>query len=128
MDPKVLQLELSDWKPDAQEMYAARALAKICRSGLDAVKQFDGGKLVNHSELPEALCGRLREHFGLREEDVPVMRERGGKNAKVPGMKYEGEEAFERAEALAKVRVAVKECMQPVYAELESARLAEMKS
>lgn len=127
MDPKVLQLEWSDWRPDAQEVYAARALAAICESGLEAVRRFEGGRLVNHSELPEALCGRLREHFGLLEEDVPVMLERGGRDAKAPRVKYEGEEVFDREDALANVRAAAKEYMQTVYEELERARLAGMQ-
>lgn len=126
MDPKVLKLEWSDWKPDALEVYAARALAAICESGLRAVQRFEGGQLVNHSELPEALCGRLRRHFGLLEDDVPVMRARGGRDAKVPGAKYEGDEAFDREDALVKMRAAAKEYMQPVYEQLESARLAQI--
>ncbi len=127
MDPRVLKLEMSDWKPDAQEVYAARALSNICQSGLHAVEQFDGGLLVNHSELPEPLCGRLREHFGLREEDVPVMRERGGRDAKMPIAKYEGEEAFDREAELVRVRAAVKEHLQPVYAALERVRAKQMQ-
>ena len=127
MDPRVLKLEWSDWQPDKQEVYAARALRLICESGLDAVQRFEGGLLVDHSELPEPLCGRLREHFGLREEDVPAMRERGGRDAKMPAAKYEGEEAFDREAELVRVRAAVKEHLQPVYQALERTRLAQMQ-
>ena len=128
LDPRALRLEQSDWRPDAREVYAARGLAKICDAGLAAVRKHRGGVLVNYTELPEAMCGRLLHHFGLREEDIPVMRERGRHDAKVPRAAFAGDDAFDSVDALKKVRVAVATYLQPSYDALEAERLRSLKA
>jgi hypothetical protein len=123
LDPGVLQLEHSDWVASHKETYWAQALAKICASGLDAVRTRHGGQLVNHKELPEALCGRLREHFGLRPEDVPAMRERGKHNAKSPGKTFTGDAGLADAALDEKLESAATLYAKDVYEELEAERL-----
>ncbi len=124
VSPARLQLAWSDWMPAELDVYRARALAGICAAGLRAAQQASGGLLVNYSELPEAMYGRLLRHFGLREEDVPPMRQAAQQNAKAPGMKFVGDASAKQAEASERLRAVVAEHLAPVYAQLEAERLA----
>jgi hypothetical protein len=125
LEPAELQLAMDDWEPQSKEVYAAKALAKICASGLDAVKVRPHGQLVNHKELPGALCERLRAHFDLEEADVPAMRERGQHNAKAPGAKFTGDAELKDAELEQRLQAAAAQHVNEIYAELEAERLRQ---
>ncbi len=126
--PSALEMEWSDWNPTQLDVYRARALAKICSAGLRAVREASGGLLVNYSELPEAMYGRLLGHFGLREEDVPDLRQAALENAKSPGMKYARDETEKQAEANDQMRAVVAEHLLPIYGQLEAERLARIEA
>jgi len=124
VDPALLKMEWADWVPPHIEVYHARALAKMCSAGLRAMHQADGGLMVNYSELPEAMCGRLLGHFGLRGEDVPAMREAAQQDAKSPAVRFVKDESAKQAEASERLRAVVAEHLMEVYAQLESEPLA----
>lgn len=128
MPPAALKMEPSDWNPAQQDVYLARALAKICRAGLRAAQHSSGGQLVNYSELPEAMYGRLSAHFCLRAEDVPAMRQAAQQSAKSPDALFAKDDHTKQAEATDRLRAVVAEHLLPVYAELETERLARMEA
>jgi hypothetical protein len=126
--PHALGMEFSDWDPRETDVYCARALANICEAGLRATQSDPRCVLVNYSELPEAMYGRLVGHFGLREANVPAMREAAQQNSKVPGMTFVGDARTKQAEATERLRAVVAEHLQPVYERLEAVRLAQMEA
>jgi hypothetical protein len=126
MHPSMLQLDPGDWNPAELDVYCARALAQVCKSGLRAVQQASGGLLVNYSELPEAMYGRLFSHFGLRAEDLPAMRSAAQQNAKAPTGKFTPDKAKKQSEASERLRAVVAEHLTPVYAQLEAERLTRL--
>jgi hypothetical protein len=128
MPPAVLKMEPSDWNPAQQDVYLARSLAKICQAGLRAAQRPSGGQLVNYSELPEAMYGRLSAHFGLREEDVPAMRQAAQLSAKSPDALFAKDDCAKQAEATDRLRAVVAEHLLPVYAELETERQSSIEA
>ena len=126
--PNTLGMEYSDWDPRQTDVYCARALANICEAGLRAAQSDARCLLVNYSELPEAMCGRLLGHFGLCEDDVADMREAAQQNAKTPGMIFERDTRAKQAEATERVHAIVLEHLQPVYERLEAVRMAQMEA
>jgi hypothetical protein len=126
--PHALGMEFSDWDPRETDVYCARALANICEAGLRAAQSDPRCLLVNYSELPEAMYGRLLGHFGLREEDIPAMRAAAQRDAKAPGMPFDRDGKTKQAEATERIRAVVAEHLQPVYERLEAVRLAQMES
>jgi hypothetical protein len=128
VDPALLGMAREDWVPPHLDTYQARSLAKMCWAGLRVVQQEGGGLLVNYAELPEAMYGRLLGHFGLREEDVPAMREAAQQNAKSPAMRFVKDADAKQAEASERLRAVAAEHLMEVYAQLESERLAWMET
>jgi hypothetical protein len=128
LHPNALGMEFSDWDPRETDVYCARALANICEAGLRAAQSDPRCLLVNYSELPEAMYGRLLGHFGLREEHVPAMRVAAQQSAKVPGMPFERDDKAKQAEASERLRTVVAEHLQPVYERLEVARRTQMRA
>ena len=128
MHPSMLQLEPGDWDPAQLDVYRARALAKVCHAGLRAVQQTGGGLLVNYRELPDAMYGRLHQHFALRPEDVPTMRQAAQQDAKAPGTKFVRDESAKQTEAGERLRAVVAEHLEPIYAQLEAERQSRIEA
>jgi hypothetical protein len=128
LHPNTLHLEYADWDPRQTDVYCARALANICAAGLKAVRDDARGLLVNYSELPEAMEGRLGGHFGLHEQDIPAMRQATRKDAKVPEAVFASDREAKQAEATDRLRAVVAEHLQPVYEELEAARQRQLRA
>jgi hypothetical protein len=126
LHPLALQLQWSDWDPSQTDVYRARALANICEGGLKAVQDDPGGLLVNYSELPDAMYGRLLGHFGLTQEDIPAMQQRAQRSAKSPTESFSSDRESKQAEALDRLRAVVAEHLQPVYDQLEAERLRQI--
>ena len=124
--PSMLQLDPADWNPAELDVYCARALQQVCKAGLRAVQQSSGGLLVNYTELPDAMYGRLFRHFGLQAEDLPSMRSASVKNAKAPSTSFSSDNAQKQAQASERLRAVVAEHLTPIYAGLEAARLAAL--
>jgi hypothetical protein len=127
LHPAALQLQLEDWNPAQLDIYRARALANICAAGLKAVRGNPNGLLVNYSELPDAMYGRLLQHFGLTEDDIPAMQASAQFDAKSPQTTFFGDAEAKRAEADDRLRTVVAEHLEPVYGELEAERQARRR-
>jgi hypothetical protein len=127
LQPAALQMKLEDWNPAQMDIYRARALANICAAGLKAVRDDPNGLLVNYSELPDAVYGRVLQHFGLTEEDIPAMQASARFDAKNPQAEFTGDAEAKRAEADDRLRAVVAEYLEPVYAELEAERQARRR-
>jgi hypothetical protein len=119
-----LRAAAGDWSAENREYYWARILAAICESGLTAVEQF-GGRLVNYSELPGAMVGRLRQYLGCRDEDVAAMLSVAGVHAKRPDHPFTVDAERKRAEATELERELSREWLEPLYARLEKTRIAQ---
>jgi hypothetical protein len=126
MHPHALGMEFSDWNPQQTDVYCARALANFCEAGLRLAQSDPRCLLVNYTELPEAMYGRLLGHFGLREEDIPAMREAAQQDAKAPGLSFESDAGTKQAEATERIRAVVAEYLQPVYERLEAERIKQV--
>jgi hypothetical protein len=126
--PKRLRMEMSDWDPRELDVYRARALAKICASGLRAVQHAEGGLLVNYNELPDAMYLRLLTHFNLRNEDLATMQKAALQNAKSPGERFSKDARQKQATAGERLRSVVAEHLLPVYMQLEAERAARMEA
>jgi hypothetical protein len=125
--PHALGMEISDWDPLQTDVYRARALSNFCEAGLRLAQSDPRCLLVNYTELPEAMYGRLLGHFGLREEDVPAMREAAKQDAKAPGISFDRDTATKQAEATERLRAVAAEHLQPVYERLEAERVKQIR-
>lgn len=128
LHPSRLQLEKTDWAPTELDVYCACALANFCQSGLKAAQLGGGGQLVNSSELPEAMYHRLLPHFGLREEDVPAMRQAAQQNTEPATMATARDGGAKQAEASDRLRAVVAQHLMPVYVKLEAARRGQIEA
>jgi hypothetical protein len=127
LHPSMLRMNWTDWDPAELDVYRARALAKVCSAGLRGAQKAAGGLLVNYRELPEAMYGRLLNHFGLREEDVPAMRKVAQQDAKSPGSKFVSDESAKQTAAGGRLREVVANHILEIYGQLETERLARVE-
>jgi hypothetical protein len=125
LHPQALLLEYADWDPRQRDVYCARALANVCWAGLRAAQADPRGLVVDYSELPEAMEGRLLGHFGLSEQDIPAMRRASRQDAKVPEAVFASDREAKQAEATPRLRALVAEHLQPVYELLGAERLRQ---
>jgi hypothetical protein len=125
--PEALRLQPEDWEPMSMDVYCAKALAAICQSGLDAIQRH-GGLLVNYSELPEAMFGRLFDHFDLAAEDIPAMRAKAQFNAKSPQIGFTSDTGPKRDQVTERLRLVVSKHLMTVYDQLELARQAQLRT
>ena len=112
-----------DWEGEAlDETYAARVLAAICEAA--AAHRSDSGLLVNYSELPQALAGRILPHFGVdaAPEELADMAAVAGRDAKDPSRRFAPDAAAKQALATPAIRAAVARHLAGAYAALEAAR------
>jgi hypothetical protein len=127
LHPANLQLEMQDWQPQETDVYRTRVLANICQSGLYAA-QHCGALLVNYSELPEAMYGRLFKHLDLSAEDMESMRAQASRDAKSPARRFTPDAASKRAEATDRIRQVVEQYLAPIYSALEQERQRQLHS
>lgn len=85
-----------------------------------------GGLLLNYSELPMALGGRLRAMFGLDAWQVAMALESSGQNAKRPGQAFAADTQRKRDRASALLREVVSRWAELPYQELEVLRLQQL--
>jgi hypothetical protein len=126
LHPSVLLMDPRDWDPTQTDVYCARALARICDAGLNAVQRHQHGLLVNYSELPHVMCDRLLVHFGLPQDGIPTMQNQSDWDAKSPNVPFARDKSTP-AEAIVRLREVVAEHLQPVYVRLEAERHAQAK-
>jgi sulfotransferase family protein len=127
LHPTVLLMDPRDWDPTQTDVYCARALAHICDAGLQAVRRHRHGLLVNYSELPQVMYGRLLAHFGLPEAGIPTMQHQSHTNPKSPETSFARDDKSKQTEATVRLREVVAEHLQPVYLRLEAERHAQAR-
>jgi hypothetical protein len=127
LHPLVLQLQPEDWDPTKMDAYCAKALASICKGGHHAAQRY-GGLLVNYSELPQAMYGRVFDHFRLPGEDIPAMQAKAQRNAKSPHMSFTSDAESKRSEATERLRQVVAQYLLPVYDQLEETRRTQLQA
>ena len=128
LSPGMLGAELPDLDPaqavamDPDE-FAARMLGAILRH---AVSRFPDplGMLVNYSELPGAIWGRIGRHFGLDFTDAEIerLRQAAEADAKNPGRKFAPDSESKRREASPHTRALADAWMLEAYTTLEAVR------
>lgn len=123
IDPLVLGLDREAITRIAPEEYCARVLAMICEAGLRT--RALGGKLVNYSELPDAVISSLLDFFNLEctEEEITAMRAASKKNAKNPFLEFEADSEKKQKESTPALREAAASWLYPIYQKLEAERL-----
>jgi hypothetical protein len=112
--------------PQAQAMstaaYCALVLEYICRAAI--AQHGDGGLLIEYRELPEAACGPMLDHFGLRcgPEELARMRQTACFDAKRPKTLFTPDAAEKRSAASVELVELASTRLSPLYRELEALR------
>jgi hypothetical protein len=118
-------LNLADEPSTPREAFIARRLGRLLQTAADLHRQY-GGLLLNYSELPMALAGRLRTLFGLDAEQVAAALAGSGQNAKRPEQAFAADTQGKRDGASAPLREAVSRWAAQPYDELEALRLQQL--
>ncbi|AKJ06305.1 hypothetical protein ATI61_105706 [Archangium gephyra] len=130
MVPGVLEPALLGWSPEQlpgmhPEEYGARVLGSLCEAALRAWESRSGpARLVEYRELPAVIPSLFAELFGLEPsaEELAVMREAMGRDAKNPVLAFEDDSAMKQRALTGPAREAVERWVRPQYARLEAAR------
>jgi len=117
-------LNLADEAPTPREEFIARRLARLLQTAADLHRQH-GGLLLNYSELPMALGGRLRAMFGLDAVQASMALDGSVQNAKRPEQAFTADTQRKRDGATTALREAVSRWTEAPYSELEALRLQQ---
>jgi hypothetical protein len=111
------------------ERYCALILERICRAAIEHYREGDG-LLIEYRELPDAVCTRLLDHFGLGcgAGDIARMRATARFDAKQPARAYADDSAAKRRAASPEVRELAATLLAPLHAELDAMRLRHHRS
>jgi hypothetical protein len=113
---------LDDGLPfEGTEDYIARRLGRLLEFGLAQCRAF-GGMVVNYSELPGAMAGRLAEFFGLDDLQREQVFAAVGRHAKQPSEVFVGDSDDKRREASALLRERIECWARAPYEALERER------
>ncbi|HEY2134640.1 MAG TPA: sulfotransferase [Xanthobacteraceae bacterium] len=125
IDPGLTGIAAADAADMSLDRYGALVLAQFCGAALRHYGT-DGGLLIGHSELPEAVCTRLTDHFGLRYggAELAHMRAAAQRNAKHPDAPYADDGEAKRHGASAEIRELAAEILAPFHARLEALNTA----
>ena len=74
LSPEMFGIDMADAIPSPD--YCSRVMAALCAAAVEGYAA-GGGILVNYSELPDAVSGRLLDHFGIEPgaDDLAAMTE-----------------------------------------------------
>lgn len=127
VDPALLGMDAGGIAALSLDAYNARLLDRYCRIAIDHHR--DGGLLVDYRELPDAACGRVLDHFGLRcgEAEVAAMRAAAQFNAKSPGKPFRPDGEAKQRNASEQVRELARS-LGPLYAALDAMRRIQASS
>ncbi len=119
-------LDAADAARMSPEEYCARVLGRICSAALAQLRADPGGRVVNYTELPEAVPSSLAEYFQLdcTAAERDRMREAAQFDAKTPSMFFSPDKASKAATASASIREMSARWVEPIYTELEALRRA----
>lgn len=114
---------LEDGLPfEGREDFIARRLGRLLEAGLAHCRD-SGGMVVNYSELPEAMGGRLAAFFGVSAEQRQRVFATTTQHAKQPSQTFVADGEDKRREASALLQTRVQNCAQAPYDALETFRL-----
>jgi hypothetical protein len=116
-------LEIAEIATMEDDEYAARVLGAIAEAGAHHAEAA-GGMLIHYPQLPEAVWGGLRQHFGLEftAEEIEEMKRASAFNAKQPGQPFRSDVDSKQLEADRRVRALADRWLRPHYARLEELR------
>jgi hypothetical protein len=119
--PAVFGLEAPPSAP--AEDYCARVLGAICQAALDAWPA-GGGRLVNYSQLPQALWTTILPHFGIEvaDEERAAMAGAAHYDAKAPQTAFTPDAEAKRQAVTPAIRTAVERHVGEAYRRLEALR------
>lgn len=91
LDPRVLGMRVEDVTGLSRGEWCARAIGGF-QAAAEAFRGDRDGLFVDYAELPDAVWGRVAEHFGVRfsEEEGAGMREAARFDSKNPGRVFRG--------------------------------------
>ncbi len=118
-------LNLADESPTPREEFIARRLGRLLQVAIEHHRQY-GGLLLNYSELPMALGGRLRTLFGLDAEQAATALAGSGRNAKRPEQAFAADAQHKRDGASTALREAVSRWAEAPYRDLQRLRLQHL--
>jgi hypothetical protein len=122
--PSTFGIDLPDGVPD--DDYCARVLAAVCEG---AARHYPagGGRLVNYSQLPEALFTEILPHFGVTPSAVEAqtMRAATVRDAKTPEQVFAPDAQDKQQEATPALRAICERRLAGVYDRLEALRAAQ---
>ncbi len=120
-----LGMNLFDALQTSQEEFCAQALGRIASAAAEAAAHDPLGRLVNYSELPDALESVVAPWFGvdLSHADRETMRSVTRYHAKSPGrLVFQPDAARKQRDAGAELRAVVQRWVGPAYTRLEEMR------
>lgn len=119
IDPALLGVDAGSVAALSFEAYAALLLERYC--GIAIAHHRDGGMLVEYRELPEAVCGKMLDHFGLRYDatELAAMAAAAQFNAKNPAKRFQPDGETKRRNASDRTRE-LAQGLAPLYDRLES--------
>lgn len=106
---------------ESREDYIARRVGRLLSTGLAHCREF-GGLVVNYSELPDAMAGRLAGFFGLEDGQREQVFAAVGRHAKQPSEVFVGDSDSKRREASALLIERVERWARTPYKALEKGR------
>jgi hypothetical protein len=109
----------------AREDLCARVIGQFCEHGLRAAEHLRA-KLINYSQLPEAVTGEIARHFRFEpaSDELQAMAEASVRSAKNPNEGFIEDSGAKQAEASDEIRAAADVWVRPFYEKLESLRKA----
>lgn len=122
--PPLLALEEEELRRTPLDVYGARVLARLCEAGL-AYAQAQGGKLLNYSELPEAVEKTLLPlwRVGYPQADLQRLRQASQRDAKNPALPFESRRRDLPTAAGDRLKLLADQWLRPIYDRLEAERL-----
>jgi hypothetical protein len=107
--------------------YCAGVLATLCEAALTH-RGCGHGRMMNFKELPGAVTGSLPDFFHVdwTADELARMKAAAQFDAKRPGMNYENDVPIKQREANDELRRLARAWVDPVYARLEQARVAQV--
>jgi hypothetical protein len=122
IDPALLGLDASSVAAMSVEAYGALMLERYCGIAIESHR--DGGLLVEYRELPDAVCGKVLDHFGLHygAAELAAMAAAAQFNAKNPAKRFQPDGETKRRNASERTHELARG-LAPLYERLESLRL-----
>ncbi len=117
--PETFALRRADWQPPHIETYWAQAIASLCRVALAHAREPEA-LLLNYSELPDALTGKIAAHFSIPPAELPLMAAASQHDAKAPQSLHRPDSATKQAAASDRLRAAADLYLSQLYEQLQA--------